>query len=101
MADVTLETGLTTDWKNLKSALSLADGTEYLVDLSEARRNAIAHQAETDDANPPSVGIRGHPWRPTAERDGGISRTYTPRPGINLWLKLSFGTGRITVTQTE
>ena len=100
MTDLTTQTSLSTAWKDITTALSLAEGSRYLVDITGVDSRGVAFQAETDDANAPTVS--GHPVNPATRRLGGVtSRIYLQRDGVRLWMRVDRGDAVVVATGTD
>lgn len=102
MADLTVETKLNDEWKNVTAALSLAEGSSYSGDIVGALKGATVYQAVTDDTTAPTV--TGHPWRPdtsgrVTEGFGWPTRRLTPKTGTTLWLRIDRGECTLVLTE--
>ena len=62
--------------------------------------NSSVWQAATDDANPPSEGIHGHPWRMSGRGWPVASRSLEVVSGVNLWLRVDAGTALLIITKS-
>ena len=96
MANLTAETELSSDWKNIALALNLAGGS-YTVDLVRVTAGGIVYQALTDNADEP-VNIFGHPWRTTNNGLAVDSRRINIVAGQVLWMRVKPGTGILVVS---
>ena len=74
MADVTLNLELTGDWKDVKTELSLVDGTSYLVDVAAVQSGGRAQFATTDNTTEPSTTLIPHDWKASQDPAPRISR---------------------------
>ena len=99
MADLTKQTEINQEWKNVSTALAMADGTSYLVDALGVNEHAIIYTAETDDAaGAPSAGVSGHPWVPFNRARQVEARIYPKRAGAHLWARVDNRTATLVAT---
>ena len=101
MADLTQNFDLTSDWVNITSQFSLANGSSYLLDLVPQgplgpTGTVVAAWAMTDNSIAPTV--TGHSW--AAKQDSLSSQSrHAQRNGANLWMKIITGKATLVCTQ--
>lgn len=100
MADLTKELEITSVWTEITVALSLADGSTYLVDVNGANQRATVYVADTDAATPPPT-VAGHPWTPIDKNRTVHSRTYEKLSGTFTWVRIDRGSATLEVTKVE
>ena len=98
MADLTVQGDITGDWTNVRTLLSLDQGTTYLLDLVSAEANAIVWLAFTDNTTAPTV--TGHPWHPTTQDYVAVSRQVTVTSGVYIWARVDRGIATMVATRT-
>ncbi len=97
MADVSLRLPIDESWTEVTAALSLTDGSRYLVDVADAPPRAVVYQADTDTATDEPT-VAGHPWVPHGQGFGVDSRTFTKRSGVFWWVRLSGGSAELMLS---
>ena len=98
--DLTQQIELTTTWKNISDEAGLVVGTRYASDIDGLQPGATIWTALTDDANPPSEEIVGHPWRPTARGQDVPTRSIQAEAGETVWTRVDLGTALLILSKS-
>ena len=100
MADLTIQIELTETWQNITDVAGLVAGQRYAADIDGLQPLASVWSALTDDVNPPSEAIIGHPWRPTSRGADVPTRTMQAESGETVWTRVDRGTATLILTKS-